>query len=151
MSEVVFETLESEQKEAIRPLWDELRRLTRDMSTHFARHYEELDWNESVQKFVDPAVETRIDVARDGEGGRIVGYVIGSVDRARVAEVDSFYVAEPYRGRGIGRQLLERSVSWIMERCPGECRIFTAYENRAALRLYERLGFYPRLVLLNKK
>jgi len=147
----VYEAIELDEIELIRPLWDELRLFTRDMSTHFTRYYEDLDWNERIEKFSDPAVQTRIDVAREGEGGRVVGYALASVSSERVAELGSFYVDAGFRHRGIGERLLEGVVEWMVDQDPKECVILTAYENEAVLPLYERFGFFPRLVMLNRK
>ena len=89
-------------------------------------------------------LETCRIVVRD-ESGEVAGWAaLGRVSArpvyAGVAEV-SVYVAEPARGRGVGRQLLaalidasERDGRWTLQ-----ASIFP--ENEASVRLHERCGF----------
>jgi GNAT superfamily N-acetyltransferase len=151
MPGIVYGVLDRSEIQLIRPLWDQLRLLTREMTTHFKEYYEKLDFDERTEKFFRDGMRVCVEVARDGEGGEVVGYAIGSVDAEQNGEIDSFYVDERYRRRGIGARLLERILAWMTEQEPVQCAILTAYENREVLPLYEKLGFYPKLVMLNRK
>jgi GNAT superfamily N-acetyltransferase len=151
VASIVYQILDRDEIHQIRPLWDELRIFTRDMTSHFAAYYEQLDFEERIQKFFQPGIQVRIDVAVADPGGRIVGYAIASIDRQGAGELDSFFVHESFRQLGIGKNLLERSVGWMKSRGSTGIRIMTAFENREALALYERLGFFPHLIELNNK
>jgi ribosomal protein S18 acetylase RimI-like enzyme len=151
MSTIIYETFARDEIYLVRSLWERLRLFTRDTTTHFEQYYEELDFEERIAKLDKPGTEARIDVARDERSGAIVGYSIASVNADRLGELDSFYVDERFRGRGIGEGLLERSLGWMERQDPRDCVILTAYENDAVLPLYARFGFYPRLVMLYRK
>ena len=53
------------------------------------------------------------------------------------AELDDFYVLEPYRNRGFGSEILEACIAKMQK--PIYLYVFTA--NQGAIRLYERYGF----------
>jgi ribosomal protein S18 acetylase RimI-like enzyme len=121
------------------------------MTTHFATYYENLDFEERIRKLSRPGVRADIQIAVDGASGRIAGYALASVDLEGTGELDSFFVLEEFRRLGIGEQLLARSIAWMKRQGAREMTILTAYENREALDLYARLGFYPRLIQLFDK
>lgn len=151
MPSIVYETIDRKDIQLIRPLWNDLRLFTRDTTTHFKEHYENLDFDERMARLDREGTRARIDIARDGESDAIVGYSLGTVNAEGTGELASFYVDEGHRRMGIGTALLERTLGWIEEQSPRETMILTAFENRDALSLYGRFGFFPHLVTLNRK
>ena len=149
MTAIAYDNPPLEEIHQIRPLWDELRIYTRDINTHFKSYYENLDFEERIQKFSQPGVRANIDVAIDRASGRIVGYALASVDAEQMGELDSFYVLEEFRRMGIGDELLTRAIAWMKRQKPRQMMILTAVQNREVLALYARHGFYPRLIMLN--
>jgi ribosomal protein S18 acetylase RimI-like enzyme len=67
------------------------------------------------------------------------------------ALISDLVVLEAYRGRGIGRQLLERAEAYAREAGATELRIGVLSGNRTARRLYLDVGFQPHLELLTKR
>lgn len=67
------------------------------------------------------------------------------------ALITDLVVLEPYRGRGIGRRLLERAEAYAKQAGATELRIGVLAKNGAARRLYLDVGFQPHLELLNKR
>ena len=58
-------------------------------------------------------------------------------DEESQAELDDFYVLEPYRNQGFGSEILEDCIAKMQK--PIYLYVFTA--NQGAIRLYERYGF----------
>jgi ribosomal protein S18 acetylase RimI-like enzyme len=86
--------------------------------------------------------------------GQVVGYLIGYMMRSstlrpvRLAELESMYVREEYRSRGIGQQLVERFLEWARGQ-GGERVSVTAYAaNERAIAFYRKLGFAPKSLTL---
>ena len=67
------------------------------------------------------------------------------------ALITDLVVLEPYRGRGIGRQLLERAEAYAKQAGATELRIGVLSGNATARRLYLDTGFQPHLELLIKR
>lgn len=151
MPHIVYQTIDRKEIQRIRPLWDDLRVFTREMTTHFKEHYASLDFDERMARLDREGTRVRIDIARTGERGAIVGYALGTVNAEGVGEIASFWVDAGYRRMGIGRALLERTLDWLDAQDTGEVMILTAFENRDALSIYERFGFFTHLVLLHRK
>jgi ribosomal protein S18 acetylase RimI-like enzyme len=68
----------------------------------------------------------------------LIGYVQVAVEPARLFLV-SVVIAPPWQGRGLGAQVLSRLIDEA--RAAGLPLELSVYEQNAALRLYERLGF----------
>jgi ribosomal protein S18 acetylase RimI-like enzyme len=54
----------------------------------------------------------------------------------------SFFVQSPFRGQGIGSQLVAQAESEMLERGLQFATIAVSRENTGALKLYQRLGYY---------
>lgn len=75
--------------------------------------------------------------------GRIVGYTIGALVQHRPATgwIVRLVVAEGYRRRGLGGDLVAAVTGSLRERGAGEIYLSVAPSNRVARALYERHGF----------
>lgn len=76
-------------------------------------------------------------------GGDVIGIVrVVGPSQGGVAELMSLWVAPEARGLGVGAALVERCWDWLQRSAPGESlHLNVRRHNRAARRLYERLGF----------
>lgn len=66
------------------------------------------------------------------------------------AVIDELIVAAGYRGRGIGRRLLDRAFAYARERGCCEVCLDTTPGNEGALRFYREYGFDRESVLFEK-
>src|SRR5919206_501883 len=84
-------------------------------------------------------------------GGRLVGSVLlyppaadayaGSAARVRWPEVRLLAVAPEARGTGVGRTLMDECVRRARAMGAAELGLHTSASMRAAMRMYERMGF----------
>ena len=58
--------------------------------------------------------------------------------------IEDVVVDEKMRGQGIGRKLVEKLLEVAREKQVLEVLLFTANHRKAAMRLYEKLGFQPK-------
>ena len=90
-------------------------------------------------------------VADEGEGA--AGYLsihrrAGKADADAFGEIGLVGLARDARGRGLGRELVEEALAWMVrERCRS-ARVVTQGRNVAAQRLYQACGFRTRAVEL---
>jgi ribosomal protein S18 acetylase RimI-like enzyme len=76
-------------------------------------------------------------------GDRIVGFLNVSVDDEdpSAGEIGGLGLLPAYRGRGLGKLLLERAIEELASRHVQSFRLTVAAANETALRLYRRSGF----------
>jgi ribosomal protein S18 acetylase RimI-like enzyme len=76
----------------------------------------------------------------DSQGERVAGLATACLDGGEEAVLSILALAEPYRGRGLGRPLLAELIRRLYGRA-GRLRAETAAYNLPALALYQALGF----------
>jgi N-acetylglutamate synthase-like GNAT family acetyltransferase len=77
------------------------------------------------------------------DGEEVIGTVALHHETAAVCELCRMYLAPQYRGKGLGRRLLEHSLQQARESGFGEVRLKTASVLVEAISLYKRAGFTP--------
>ena len=89
-------------------------------------------------------------VARDVTIGYLAGYVRApsSLRPVSVAELESMYVSENHRGRGVGARLVESFGAWARRRGARRVSVTAYAANEGAIRFYKRAGFRPKNVSL---
>ena len=81
---------------------------------------------------------------RDRQNRALVGMVLCSRVAADVAHVTQLCIAPAYRGRGLGRVLLERTAESLLSGGFDAITLTVTEGNDRAVRLYERFGFSLR-------
>jgi ribosomal protein S18 acetylase RimI-like enzyme len=87
-----------------------------------------------------PASTILVADASRGGGPTVVGEITVNVAPYGVAEV-AMMVAAPWRGRGIGRALLDRAAAWARQAGAHKLWLEVWPHNTAALGLYRQFGF----------
>jgi ribosomal protein S18 acetylase RimI-like enzyme len=90
-----------------------------------------------------PYIPPRGDIWVAQLGEDIVGCIALRPLPGAVGEVKRMYVDPAFRGRGVGRALLERLITSARERGYREIRLGTLHEMLEAQALYRSLGFTP--------
>jgi GNAT superfamily N-acetyltransferase len=86
-----------------------------------------------------------IKVARDAEN-KVIGMVsaqlvISTAQGSYSAWVEDMVIAEKYRGKGIGRKLLDAAINWAKEKGASRAQLLVDIENEPALGYYQHLGW----------
>jgi GNAT superfamily N-acetyltransferase len=66
----------------------------------------------------------------------------------RALELSAVVVRAGYRGRGVGRELVQEAAGFARERGISWIELKTFSPNRGAMEFWENLGFEPRVVQL---
>lgn len=69
------------------------------------------------------------------------GVAVRPINKPGMCEMKRLYLREPWRGRGIGRQLVEGCLSFARNAGYAKMRLDTERRLEAAIRIYRKLGF----------
>ena len=83
-------------------------------------------------------------VARDVATEHLVGMVLTSAVATEVGHTTQVCVLPGYRGSGLGRRLMEKSIEALRRKKFKELSLTVTSANRSAVEVYERLGFHTR-------
>ncbi len=82
------------------------------------------------------------------EGETIVGYLVGKIGEAedyrnvgRIIELDSMFVDESHRSKGVGHMLVEEFKKWALGQGVKRLRVNASFGNSKAVSFYKREGF----------
>ncbi|NQW12369.1 MAG: GNAT family N-acetyltransferase [Alphaproteobacteria bacterium] len=104
---------------------------------HQARAYTDDDWR---QRLVNPDAGTFGALDGDAAIGMAGWFLAPGANQRHQASVIGVYVRDGYRGRAIGRRLVEATVADAETRAE-DVNLHVATTNEPARRLYETLGF----------
>jgi mycothiol synthase len=80
-------------------------------------------------------------------GGTLCATVQGIRERSGLGAIQNLGVTQAYRGRGLGRALLLKSLYGFWRAGLGRAHLEVTAQNEAAVRLYRRVGFRCRKTL----
>jgi ribosomal protein S18 acetylase RimI-like enzyme len=90
--------------------------------------------------------------------GVVIGYVYAGIEpqswkelRDEAGWIHDVVVDERGRGMGLATRLIEAAAEWLASRGMPRVVLWTAEQNRDALRLFERLGFRRTMVELTRE
>ena len=130
-------------------LFKDLRlRALADAPAAFADPHDEINaqsdsyWEEMTRSVTEPGRHAMFVAEDDGDA---VGIAFGVLPRdvPDVPHVGGMWVDPSARTRGIGRALAEAVFDWARQRGYRRIGLWVTEGNRAAVALYERLGFTP--------
>jgi diamine N-acetyltransferase len=133
----------------IRNLWEKLNQMHYEDSVYFEDHYESFKFEkriESILKTDDTCL--KISIVKDGP--RFLGYCISSIDE-KYGEIDSIYLEDDLRGRGIGKDLINQHKKWMKENGCLRIRVAVSYGHDSVNEFYHKMGFYERLTYFELK
>jgi ribosomal protein S18 acetylase RimI-like enzyme len=91
-------------------------------------------------------------------GDRIVGYVYAGMEpqswkelREAAGFVHDVVVEEDVRGQHVGTRLVEAAAAWLEAHGAPRVMLWTAQQNPAAQRLFERLGFRRTMIEMTRE
>ena len=88
---------------------------------------------------------------------KIVGYLTGEVKKGepwkpvRKSELESMFVQDEYRSKGIGRKLTREFLKWSKKKGVKRAVVFAYVANKRAVKFYKRLGFNEDTIFFEKE
>jgi ribosomal protein S18 acetylase RimI-like enzyme len=142
---ITYTAAGSEALDRIEPLWNRLVRHHAERSPHFAAEIGQRTWAGRRQGLLAKAAagRCRVDCASDASE-RLVGCCVATITSDAEGEIDSLFVDDSMRGRGIGDALMVRALAWMDEHAVRQKKLMVAFGNEEVFRFYEKYGFLPR-------
>ncbi|MCP4130504.1 MAG: GNAT family N-acetyltransferase [bacterium] len=134
----------------IRPLWEKIKEHHANISPHFEAAYLAVRYehrsSELLNKTASGFIQTVL--VKDPAANCFIAYCIASIDHEQSGEIDSLFVEEAYRKRGIGESLVTRVLDWMDSKGVKSKKLTVAVGNEAALPFYRKFNFFPKHTVL---
>lgn len=142
----------SAEIDLIRPLREQLNAYHHARASRFRAQYERMTFKDRKSLFrLHRSGQLRIGLARDTGTGRFAGYCDSSLTPDRNGEIESLFVEDGHRSRGIGTAFVTRAPGWMdssgAERKPAA----VSDGNESAGIFFRKFGFPLRMTVLEQK
>ncbi|RPI76718.1 MAG: GNAT family N-acetyltransferase [Desulfobacteraceae bacterium] len=151
MPKIEYKVGAEELLDEVKPLWEKLNEQHALDSTHFSTLFRKRGFAERKESLLENKIAVRVEMARETNSGRLVGYCIGTVNQKEVGEIDSIFIDIDFRGMGIGDVFMRRALEWMETRAVQSKMLTVAEGNERVFAFYKRYGFYPRTIVLIHK
>lgn len=143
----------AELLDLVQPLWEKLNTQHWAQSRYFAAHYAGLTFEVRKQAFLAPEIAAvKVDLIHEDTVNQYIGYCISTIhhgpNASYIGELDSLYVDPAYRGKGLGDELVTRSVAYMDSFSVMRKKISVAEGNESVFGFYAKHGFKPKLTVL---
>jgi len=143
--------LDIEELDLIQPLWEKLNQLHVDLSPDFKNRYIEMKWEKRKTRLFEKSDELMINTVRDDQDC-IIGYCISSINKEdhKTGEIDSVYIEESHRNTGLGKQLINHAIDWLLKKGTTEQKLTVGVGNEKVLDFYKQFNFFPLHLVLQR-
>lgn len=141
-----IKTITRDEIKGIKTLWENLNAHHLSRSTKFKEHFSKLTFEKRMESLKK---RDRLIGYVAEENGETVGYCIATVD-GRVGEIDSIFVDEPHRGKGVGETMMSLALEWLKGQKCETIKVSIAEGNEDVLGFYRRFGFAERFIVMQK-
>ncbi|MCR8858516.1 GNAT family N-acetyltransferase [Bacillus pseudomycoides] len=137
--------------EIIRNTLDKLHEYHNSKSNFFSGDYPRITFEERIEEYKKNSKygEYRIELLIESETDNILGFCIAYSKKVS-GKIEVLFVDEKYRRNGLGLKLMNSAVEWFKEKQIYEIELTVVYGNEA-VSFYQKLGFYPRSIIMTTK
>ena len=146
--------METDEKglDLVGPLWEKLKVHHKVRSRYFTEHFDRMTWEKRKSELLDKCRNgaMRIDLAKDENAGKFIGYCVSTINEKKQGEIESIFIEEGYRRFGIGSNFMKKALKWMERQSATRKVVAVAAGNEEAFPFYKRYNFYPRASILEQ-
>jgi diamine N-acetyltransferase len=135
----------------IKPLWEKLNDIHHRDSLYFKDHYASFTFEKRTEKFGEISDNDILIEIATAKNGHIIGYCVSTISADRDGEIDSIFIEDECRGKGIGEKLIRDAIDFLKNNNCGQILLAVANGRESVFPFYQNLGFFPRLTYLKLK
>lgn len=148
---IINKQITLEEIEIIRNPLDKLHEYHNSKSKFFSGDYPRITFGERIKEYKKNSRygEYRIELLIESETDNILGFCIAYSKKVK-GKIEVLFVDEEYRRNGLGLKLMNSAIEWFKEKQIYEIELTVVYGNEATS-FYQKLGFYPRSIIMTTK
>ncbi len=142
-----------EDLDLVKPLWEKLNGLHKSLSPNFKERFQAMNWDKRKINLISKSGKLFLEFAIDNKNNKIVAYCISSIEKRneKVGEIDSIFVEKEQRKSGIGKQLLNNAINWLISQNTETQKLLVGVGNESVIDYYKQFDFLPLHIVLQRK
>lgn len=148
---VITRQITLEEIELLRKPLDKLHEYHNSKSKYFSGCYPKVTFEERIEEYKKNAKtgEYKIELLTEPETNSIIGFCI-AYSKKTSGKLEVLFIDEKYRRNGLGVKLMDSAMEWFSENHITDIELTVVYGNEA-VSFYQKLGFYPRSIIMTTK
>lgn len=135
----------------IKELWERNRKYHEKISENFNFLYSDIIFEDRISRFKSfNEKNIKITIAIDDRNSEVIGYSISTLEHNK-GEIETIHVLENYRGKGIGKFLINSHISWLKANNCSSIVLSVDYSNANTIKFYKSIGFAENIVEMRLK
>ena len=142
-----------EDLDLVKPLWEKLNGLHESLSPNFKERFQSMNWDKRKSTLISKSGKLFLEFAVDNKNHKIVAYCISTIEKENeiVGEIDSIFVEKELRKSGIGKQLMDNAINWLISQKTETQKLLVGVGNESVIDYYKQFDFYPSHIVLQRK
>jgi len=122
-------------------------------SPNFKKRFQDLKWEQRKTSILEKSEGLLLNYVIELNSNKLIAYCISTISKGcnEVGEIDSIYVIEEYRKKGIGKQLVDEATRWFDLKNVKTQKLTVAAGNENILDFYRQFGFYPLHIVMQRR
>ena len=135
----------------IKEVWERNRKFHEEISKNFKYLYSDIIFQDRINGFgAFDKDYIKITLAEDTDTCGLLGYCISTFEGNK-GEPQTLHVIEEARGRGIGKELMNRHLEWLKINGCEDINITVSYDNSNTIEFYRTMGFRENTIEMKLK
>ncbi len=142
-----------EDLDLVKPLWEKLNDLHESLSPNFKERFQRMNWDKRKSNLISKAGKFLLEYVIENKNNKIVAYCISTIEKEneKVGEIDSIFVEKELRKSGIGKQLMDNAINWLISQNTETQRLLVGVGNEKVIDYYHQFDFHPLHIVLQRK
>ncbi|MDK2950824.1 MAG: hypothetical protein PWQ77_489 [Kosmotogales bacterium] len=147
---IIFKEGGIELIDEIQETWEALNLHHQEKSVYFKERFKKFTFFERRELLTSKAKNGEIFVIIAFSNDERVGHCVSSIDNKRDGEIETLFIKKKFRKTGLGKILMEKSLSWFSSKQIENINIMVASGNEEVLTFYKKYGFEIAGIKLKK-
>lgn len=142
-----------EDLDLVKPLWEKLNDLHESLSPNFKERFQKMTWDKRKSNLISKSEKLFLEYVVENKNDKIVAYCISTIEKEniKVGEVDSIFVEKEHRTTGLGKQLMDNAINWLILQKTETQKLLVGVGNESVIDYYNQFDFYPLHIVLQRK
>jgi len=132
MQSISYQRLDLFELFKIKPLWEELNNIHLIDSIYFKEHYSQFSFEKRSASWTNLSEENILLLVAK-TNNKIIAYCVSTIESNQKGEIDSLFVNDEFRGKGVGKTLVEKSMKWLQSKQCKPIRLAVSYGHEEVL------------------
>jgi ribosomal protein S18 acetylase RimI-like enzyme len=153
MLDFIIKQGQIEDLDIVKPLWEKLNDLHESLSPDFKERFQKMNWDKRKSNLISKSGKLLLEYVIENKNDKVVAYCISTIkkDNEKEGEIDSIFVEKEQRKTGIGKQLMDNAINWLISQKTETQKLLVGVGNESVIDYYKQIDFYPLHIVLQRK